>query len=110
MGNVLKKVQLGISEIRRRVSDFFMGIYKKNGGDFNHHPLYVIAYRFNVCNVVFTILLDEELHNPRHSTLFQLACAVDIGSCYWLPIHISEPVVRVLMPVKGKLQNDRLHR
>jgi len=56
------------------------------------------------------MLLDEELHNPRHSTLFQLTCAVDIGSRYWLPIYISTPVVSVLMPVEGKLQDDRLHR
>jgi len=92
-------------------SQIFLWVYiKKNGGDSNHHPLYVTAYRFNVCNVVFTMLLDEELHNPRHSTLFQLTCAVDIGSRYWLPIHISAPVVRVLMPVEGKLQDDRLHR
>ena len=105
-----KKYNLAYLRFGDESQIFFMGIYKKNGGDSNHHQLYVTAYRFNVCNVVFTMLLDEELHNPRHSTLFQLACAVDIGSCYWLPIHISAPVVRVLMPVEGKLQDDRLHR
>jgi hypothetical protein len=58
MGNVLEKVQLVLSEIRRRVSDFFLctsvafepplpptpgaslvNAHKKNGDEPNHHHL-----------------------------------------------------------------------
>lgn len=71
--------------------------------------LIIATYWFNICNAVFTILLDEKLHDFRDCTLLQFSCAVYIGSCYWLPIHISAPVVRVLMPIEGKLQDDSSH-